>query len=293
MISLPSDPLASFDPFSESAAGAGERDRPRGRVFAARIRPADLDFFCYLPSRIDPGRPPLVCVHGISRNALEHVFAFRRYADEFGFAIVAPVFDTGAFRGYQTLGSKNGWNARRALLSALDGLPDMIGVSAPAANLFGFSGGGQFAHRFAMAEPHRVRALAIAAAGWYTFPTAATRFPMGLSGAKAPDVDISSFLKLPIFVMVGSADVDRDANVRQGRKIDTLQGRTRVDRARRWTAAVNDAARLKGLPAPATCAELPGAGHSFSDCVSAGLARRAVEFLTRQTPRAPGALIPE
>jgi poly(3-hydroxybutyrate) depolymerase len=293
MSALPSDALKAFDPISRTVERVGERDRPRGRVFATRIRAADLDCFFYLPAQIDPGRPPLICVHGISRNALEHVFAFKRYADEFGFAIMAPVFDTGAFRGYQTLGSKSGWNARRAFSAALDELPDLIGMGAPAANVFGFSGGGQFVHRYAMVEPHRINALAIASAGWYTFPVAAARFPMGLSGAKAPAFNISSFLKTPMLVMVGSADTDRDANVRQGRTIDTLQGRNRVERARNWTAAVNDAALLNALAAPATFAELPDAGHSFSDCVSAGLARRAVAFLTRQAPRAAGALSPE
>lgn len=293
MNALAIDPLMAFDPISRGAERSDARDIPRGRVFAARIRPANLDCFCYLPARIDPARPPLICVHGISRNALEHVFAFRRYADECGFAIMAPVFDTGAFRGYQTLGGKSRWNARHAFLAMLDNLQELIGVSAPKADLFGFSGGAQFVHRFAMVEPNRVNAIAIASAGWYTFPIATARFPLGLSGAKAPVLDLSSFLKTPMLVMVGSADTDRDANVRQGRKIDALQGPNRVERARRWTAAVNDAARLYALAAPAAFEELPLAGHSFSDCVSAGLARRAIEFLTRQTPRAIDAKSPE
>lgn len=281
--------LASFDPISGKAGEFGGRDAPLGQVFAKRARAAAIDCFYYLPRRRDPARVPLICVHGISRNALEHVFAFRRHADDYGFALVAPVFDSRAYRGYQTLGSKNGWNALRAFAALLDEAAETTGGQAQTANLFGFSGGGQFVHRFAMARPGRVNAFAIASAGWYTLPTEIARYPLGVSGPSSPDVDISAFLKLPMLVMVGSADRDRDATLRQGRKIDAQQGADRVERAKRWAAAVNDAAHFRGLPPPAAYAELPGATHSFADCVRSGLVSRAAEFLLQQPSCAPSA----
>ena len=281
--------FASFDPLADAASEAGRKFAPRGRVFARRARAAGVDCFHYMPLRLDPTRPMFICVHGISRNALEHVFAFRRKADEFGFAIVAPVFGNRDFRGYQTLGSKSGWRAKRAFLAALDDAAEVTGVTSRT-NIFGFSGGGQFVHRFAMAHPERVNAFAIASAGWYTFPTETARYPLGISGAPGPGMDISSFLNLPMLVMVGSADRDRDANLRKGRRIDTLEGKDRVERAERWASAVNDAAQLRGLPPPAAYAELPRATHSFADCVRSGLVERTIEFLFQQPSRAQGAI---
>lgn len=281
--------FATFDPLGDAASDAGRKFVPQGRVFARRARAAGVDCFYYLPHRLDPARPAFICVHGISRNALEHVFAFRRKADELGFAVIAPVFDNRDFRGYQTLGSKSGWRAMRAFLAALDDAAEVTGVKSRP-NLFGFSGGGQFVHRFAMAHPERVNAFAIASAGWYTFPTETVRYPLGISGASAPGMDISAFLNLPMLVMVGSADRDRDANLRKGRKIDALEGRDRVERAERWVSAVNDAAQLRGLPPPAAYAELPNATHSFADCVRSGLAGRTIDFLFQQPSRAQGAI---
>lgn len=284
--------LESFDPLSGGACGPGSRDAPLGKAFAGRARTAAIDYFCYLPKRIDPTLPTLVCVHGISRNALEHVFAFRQQADNLGFAVIAPVFDSGAYRGYQTLGSKFGWSALSAFTALLDEAAETTGGRVRAANLLGFSGGGQFVHRFAMARPERVRAFAVSSAGWYTFPNEAARYPLGVAGPSAPGLDLSAFLKLPMLVMVGSADRNRDATLRQGRKIDALQGADRVERAKRWTAAVNDAARVRGLAPPAAFIELPGAAHSFADCARSGLVGRAAEFLFRNAD-APLAQKPE
>ncbi len=274
--------LRSFDAFSPPAADLARRAAPVGQVYAKSAGALSLDCFHYVPVRRDLSRPPLVCIHGISRNALEHAHAFRHLADDLGFPVIAPMFNQAGFRGYQTLGSKAGWNA----LTAFDRLLDEIAAEGggPSVDIFGFSGGGQFAHRFAMARPARVAALAIASAGWYTFPDDA-RYPRGLAGKLPPGADEAAFLAIPMLVLVGSADRDRDATLRQGERINAQQGADRVERARNWTAAVNDAARVRGLPPPALYAELAGAAHSFADCAAAGLVRRTAEFFHQRQPR--------
>lgn len=281
--------LTSFHLPAGASAGAYCKYAPQGKVFARHVVGGGINCFYYLPRRLDPARPTLVCVHGISRNALEHVFAFRRKADELGFAVAAPVFDNRDFRGYQTLGCNSDWRAMRAFLAVLEDAVVVTGFALPP-NIFGFSGGAQFAHRFALTHPARVNALAVASAGWYTFLTEAARYPLGLSGSFAPSTDLSAFLELPILVMVGDADLDRDANLRKGRKVDALEGRHRVERAKRWASAVNDAALRRGLTPPAVFANLPGAAHSFADCANAGMVSCAADFLFKQqSPRTGGA----
>lgn len=273
----------AFRSFAAATKPAAPRNTPIGKVYARSIGQAALGSFFYIPVRRDLSRPPLMCVHGISRNALEHVYAFRDLADEFGFPVVAPVFGRTTYRGYQTLGQKSGWNA----LAAFDGAVDDLAADLDTThfNLFGFSGGGQFAHRYALARPERVNALSIAAAGWYTFPDEAARYPRGLAGKRPPGADIAAFLKLPMLVAVGSADRERDAALRQGKRINAQQGADRVERARNWVGAINAAAGNLGAPPPAIYAELSGAAHSFSDCIAAGLARCVATFFFHRQPR--------
>ena len=45
---------------------------------------------------------------------------------------------------------------------------ECTGIDTRRINLFGFSGGAQFAHRYAMAHPGSVNALVLTAPGWFT-----------------------------------------------------------------------------------------------------------------------------
>lgn len=145
---------------------------PSGRVLHRRLS-ADprQQYFVSLPRRIAHGVSLLVCVHGISRNAEEHAAAFAERAANRGLVVVAPLFERERFPDYQRLG-RRGRGARADL--ALDAIVSEVGATAGVDverfYLTGFSGGAQFAHRYAFAFPHRVAALALAAADWYTFP---------------------------------------------------------------------------------------------------------------------------
>lgn len=109
--------------------------------------------------------PPIVAVHGISRNIGEHRDAFAPVADRLGRRLVLPLFAHG-HRGYQRLRGRRGEpRADQRLWALLDSMGEDGDV-----DLVGFSGGAQFAHRAAMVTPARVRSLATISAGWYTFP---------------------------------------------------------------------------------------------------------------------------
>jgi hypothetical protein len=100
-------------------------------------------------------------------------------------------------------------------------------------------------------------------------------------------MDPSRFLRIPILAAVGTLDVDRDATFRTSAKVNERQGGDRIERARRWVEAMQTAARTRSIRARHDLALLEGAGHSFADCVEAGLARLTFEFFDSVDAEAP------
>ncbi|NGP54415.1 alpha/beta hydrolase [Thioalkalivibrio sp. XN8] len=231
----------------------------------------------FLPRNPDPQRPPLVCVHGISRDAEGHLAAFMDWAERTGTELLAPLFDRRRYRGYQRLKSSN-----RTLhpTAALDAILDETVGHRPCL-LYGFSGGAQFAHRYALVRAERVAGMALAAAGWYTFPTAAASFPYGLAPGRLPGslvIDFAAFLQLPKCVLVGDRDVERDPSLRANQVLDREQGDNRLARATAWAAAVNRASEKTGQAPACRLVVVPGAGHDWQECYERG---RMHELVTR------------
>ncbi len=195
---------------------------------------------------------------------------------------MAPHFSRPRFRDYQRLGrGGRGARADQALERLVEEVARETHARAGRVFLFGYSGGGQFVHRYVMAHPQRVAAAVVGSAGWYTFPDAERRYPRGirtrgdLAGVRfEPD----AFLRVPLLVTVGERDVERDASLRQSEALDREQGRNRVERAERWVEAMREAARQQGLPPAVALRRLEGVGHSFEDNVERGaLAKLAFE----------------
>jgi pimeloyl-ACP methyl ester carboxylesterase len=187
---------------------------------------------------------------------------------------VAPLFERRRFRDYQRLGGKAGaLVASEALRRACEAIHDSLGMPRAPLSLVGFSGGAQFAHRFALAHPRDVRQLVVAAAGWYTLPDPRLGYPYGLApSAELPEglPNLDEFLRIPIRVMVGEHDVRRDASLNTSPAIDHIQGPHRIERARRWVDAVHAAARERGIPSHAALEILPDVGHSMRDAIDQG-----------------------
>lgn len=246
--------------------------------FRLPISAEALPYYIYRPARLRRDRPPLVTVHGISRNGCEHAQNFAALAERSGRLVVAPFFSRTQCPRYQKVVA-DGCRADQALMATLVEVATQTGVTMRAFDLFGFSGGAQFAHRFAMLHPARVRRLALASAGWYTFPTVEDPFPYGLSpDSKTGQHILDSFdlfLRIPTLVLVGEQDTERDAGLRKGSRVDPRQGFTRVERATRWAQAVRAAAEVRQLPAMIQSQTLEGCGHNFTHCVTrAALAER-------------------
>jgi len=250
----------------EAASCAITWRAPRGRQ--------SLGCWIVTPNAPRKGAAPLVAIHGISRGAEEIAEAFAAQAAAQGRTVIAPLFDEEAWSGYQRLVSPK--RADLALMALLDDLTLSGVAEAGRVDLFGYSGGAQCAHRFAMLHPQRVRRLSACAAGWWTFPDAAA-FPYGVGGAAdgwgaRVAAALPEFLRLDITVSVGGDDARPDPAMRSAPAVDAQQGRSRLERARRWVEALRAAAAARGLPAPkVSFTVLPGAGHDFPDCARAGL----------------------
>lgn len=243
-----------------------------------------------LSGRLLPGAEldatPFIALHGISRNARALWEAFAPAAHASGRAMLVPRFDAANWPQFQRI------SKARPDLALLD-LIHQSGLTGQRLDLFGFSGGAQLAHRFAMLYPHRVACLHLAAPGWYCLPDLQKAWPQGLCHVARPGLrkfdaaalsrsQLSSYLALPVRIWVGADDVTRDASLRQSPDMDATQGHTRLDRAFTYADAFARAAQTRGIIPDIKVTVLPGCGHDFTQCAQVGgLAVRVLQ--PRQT----------
>ncbi len=275
---MPSPPTP-FDP-RHACIGVTRADTDTHLVWRPGRGARGLSCWIALPpnvaSSLDTEARPLVAVHGIHRGARAQAKGFAARAGIQQRIVIAPLFDAEAWPRYQQVVRKG--RADIALLELLRDLHVYGLVPTERVDLFGYSGGAQFAHRFAMLHPQRVGRLTLSSAGWYTAPDDGA-FPYGLGPGTGGDsawgprlaARLDEFLRLPITVAVGARDDVVDQNTRSNKVLDQTQGRTRVERAARWVAALDRAARARGLSDPDLRHELlPGCGHDFNDCLTRG-----------------------
>lgn len=227
--------------------------------------------------------PPLVAVHGISRNALEMVHLLTPLAERLGCSVIVPCFVKRGWRNYQQV-----VKPRRADLALLHLLQDVMAegfCDTSSFALFGYSGGSQFCHRFAMLYPHRVARLVLGAAGWYTMPRSDLAFPLGIGvreRKKTPEKTgpddwgpyfergLRRFVRLPIDVVVGEHDNISDSATRRSPRLDSVQGTNRLARAASWVLSVQQVAEHLGEESDVRLHVLPGCRHSVKQCVLRG-----------------------
>lgn len=246
-----------------------------GRVLGRRLGgAAGQKYYLYIPKSAAERAPLLVAVHGISRNARQQAQLLASMAERYGVIVLAPLFGARQFPDYQRLGRLGrGPRADLALDRIVGEVLNLTGADSRRLYLFGYSGGGQFAHRYAMAHPERVAGVVIGAAGWYTLPREQSAFPLGVSTCRElPNLrfDCRSFLQVPMTVIIGDRDIERDAGLNKSQRIDRLQGRNRFERARTWVEIMNRMARSHDLPEHFDFEILPGVDHSFEQAVARG-----------------------
>ena len=245
---------------------------------------ADFSYLAWLSPDPDPKRF-LVLVHGITRQADYIMRAFVGAAERYNYSLLAPIFTYRTYPDYQRLGrSRLGERADLAFMGMIDDAGERLGM-APAFDLFGFSGGAQFAHRLAYAYPGVARSIVLAAAGWYTPLDSRKRFPYGLRRTRRlPGLRFKAggILSTPTLTMVGDRDTQRDDMLRQREVIDRVQGGHRLARARWFHQTLSRTAVKRGFVDRHEFLTLPDTGHDFATAVQAGgLVEATLSFCDR------------
>jgi pimeloyl-ACP methyl ester carboxylesterase len=228
---------------------------------------SQMDYIVYIPKEKKDASRIMYSIHGISRNAREHIEGFIPQAERYGSVIIAPLFPKANFPRYQQLGTSVAQQrADMAFNQVLQDAQEWLQIAPAPMHLFGFSGGGQFVHRYAMFYPKRVARMVLAAPGWYSFPDPERKYPYGIKSSRNwPNVTFAMerFLQIPTLVMVGEEDDLRDSDLNKTRAVDSFQGLNRIERAERWTAAARALGRSYDISTDFRLELVPNASHAY------------------------------
>ena len=276
--------LRVFESSDAQAVGKGHIEH------LPKLNPLEIECHLYIPPQVVTFERVITCVHGISRNALEQLLFYRHHADQLGLVLVVPLFDHEHFRNYQSLGFKNGYQrADFSFNRLLNTLACKFNTPALKTHLIGYSGGGQFAHRWAMGFAERLLSLHICSPGWYTFPSPKHAYPRGIKFPQGRPLgyhpDPQRLLDIPVQLLVGDQDTLRDRSLNTNKEIDAQQGRNRYVRAQNWFDTMHRFAAKQGRKWHAELEVMPDQSHSFSENMRVGnMGQRIVAFIQSRFP---------
>jgi poly(3-hydroxybutyrate) depolymerase len=205
-----------------------------------------LSYCLYVPAAHDPAGAPLPLVvlqHGTARTAMRYRDEYAEWAEQVGCVLLAPLYPG----GIEVPGDLHNFKFLKfgelrfdlELLAIVDEVAERYNVTADQFYLHGFSGGGQFAHRFFLLHPDRLAGISIGAPGRITRLDDTRMWWLGTKDVAeifgAP-VDLAAMRDVPVQLVVGAADVETweinnpgGANWMDGAE---LAGRTRIERLR-------------------------------------------------------------
>ncbi|PRY02317.1 PHB depolymerase family esterase [Allonocardiopsis opalescens] len=177
-----------------------------------------LSYALYVPQASPPGggpRPLVVVQHGTGRTAAAYRDAFAGFAERHGATVLAPLFPAGIhapgdLHAFKFLRA-GGLRYDLALLDIVAEVGERFDVRTERFWLHGFSGGGQFTHRFGYLHPDRLAGISIGAPGRVTLIDRDRPWWLGLGGAEqelgdAPRPELLA--GVPVQMVVGAEDVE-------------------------------------------------------------------------------------
>ncbi|KAM0248015.1 hypothetical protein ACHAQJ_009620 [Trichoderma viride] len=160
--------------------------------------------------------PLLVFIHGTLRDDCYVDRGLMPFAESTPCAVMAPLFPAGLdgptdLDSYKLLRSST-LRSDLALLSMLDEVAyRWPGIGTDKIFLMGYSGGGQFVHRFLYLHPDRLAAVSIGAPGSVTFLDNSAKWPAGVADVEAlfgKCINKNLIREVEIHLVVGDADVE-------------------------------------------------------------------------------------
>jgi len=235
------------------------------------------------------GRPAptglLVAVHDSTRDVASLVQGFAPLADRHGLLLLAPHFPKnprgdGEEDGYKRL-QEGPLRYDRLLHAMIDQAAAEAGAPRACITRFwlhGYSGGGQFAHRYLWLWPERLHAVVVGAPGEVTLPDPHTAWWAGVADTAARfgrRVDVAAAARVPVKLLIGEHDTETHEIKPQPPSrlwacADLRRGSDRQDRIACLHAA------LQALGSTARLEVMPGVAHGSGN--AAALARAAGFF---------------
>jgi poly(3-hydroxybutyrate) depolymerase len=240
-----------------------------------------ITIWYHRPAAFTPDSPILFVMHGLQRNGRDYRDAWVPHAEPRGALLVVPEFSREAYPGaaWYNLGNMVGqggtpnpierWSYQ-ALEHVFDAIRAATGTRREGYLLYGHSAGGQYVHRVVTFMPTlRIERAVAANPGWYTLPTAESRFPHGLAGSPIGETDLGRAFARPLTLLLGEADTDPN-HPSLNRDPETMkQGAHRFARGNAYFAQAGTAAKRLGVPFAWTLRTVPGVDHSNADMAPA------------------------
>ncbi|KDQ57419.1 hypothetical protein JAAARDRAFT_206970, partial [Jaapia argillacea MUCL 33604] len=179
--------------------------------FASALDPR-FSFSTYVPACHTFDGPPLplvVFIHGTSR--LIPLSAMTQFAEDHNCIVLAPLFPCGIIEltdmhSYKSL-LFHDIRFDLVLLSMIEQASHIWRIRTDKFLMHGFSGGGQFCHRFLYLHPSRLAGISIGAPGAVTLPLLGHTWPRGISNIKEHFGVAQEASEVPDFTLMGKVPI--------------------------------------------------------------------------------------
>ena len=192
-------------------------------MFVFSMNEIDFEVFYHVPAAYSTSSKVVFALHGGSRDAEGVRNTMIQKSNEYNFILIAPKFSSSNFSlgdGYNlgnvyvdgdnptsnTLNNENEWSF--SIIEPLfDSVKSSLSLENDKYNMFGFSAGAQFVHRFIQFKPDaRFDKVVAGAAGWYTVPDNSIPFPYGYDNSVLISTNLSNLLASDLYIQVGALD---------------------------------------------------------------------------------------
>ena len=255
-----------------------------------------FSYYAYTPDSLRESRRPIplvIVVHGTLRQPQVYRDEFVQFAEAHQCAVLAPLFPAGIvdpddidnYKRIEFLGIR----FDQLLIDMVDEYARRYGLSLGSWYLHGFSGGGQFAHRFLYLHPERLAAVSIGAPGAVTLIDPERHWWVGTADmrerfGKEPDLD--AVRRVPALLVIGADDFGgQEVSVPEGsRHWMPDANHTGADRQQRLESLHHNLAE-HGVDV--ALERVPGVAHSGRGVMPA--VRRFFEHVMKQRGELPAA----
>ena len=249
-------------------------------TFIFSFNDVDVEVFYHVPASYTASSKVVFALHGGSRDAEGVRNNMIQKSIEYNFVLIAPKFSSQNFSlgdGYNlgnvyedgdnpstsTLNDEEEWSF--SIIEPLfDSVVSSLSLIEEKYNLFGFSAGAQFVHRFIQFKPNaRFNKVVAGAAGWYTVPDNNIPFPYGLDNSILTNTNLSNLLSKDLYIQVGALDNDPNSVGLRHNEYADAQGLNRVTRAVHFFESGQNIAETNNYNLNWSLHIIQGAGHNL------------------------------